>query len=49
VGKDKINEETIEFLLPYMELENFTSQVRWPTLIKDGGKSPLDCLTTSEG
>lgn len=31
VGKDKINEETIEFLLPYMELENFTSQVRPPT------------------
>lgn len=33
VGKDKINEETIEFLLPYMELENFTSQVRPPHLL----------------
>lgn len=27
VGKDKINEETIEFLQPYMELEHFTSAV----------------------
>ena len=27
LGKDKISEETIEFLLPYMELEHFNSQV----------------------
>merc|ERR1719181_1747117 len=27
VGKDQINEETIEFLLPYIELENFTPAV----------------------
>jgi dynein heavy chain, axonemal len=27
-GKDKISEETIEFLLPYMELEHFNPQVR---------------------
>lgn len=25
-GKDKINEETVEFLLPYLELENFTKE-----------------------
>ncbi len=27
LGKDKMNEETIEFLLPYMELENFQPSV----------------------
>merc|ERR1719261_1066235 len=27
VGKDRINEETIEFLLPYIELEDFTPAV----------------------
>lgn len=27
-GKDKINEETIEFLVPYLEIEGFNPQVR---------------------
>lgn len=28
MGKDKINEETIEFLVPYLEIENFNPQAR---------------------
>lgn len=27
-GKDKINEETIEFLVPYLEIEGFNPQAR---------------------
>ena len=27
IGKDQINEETIEFMCPYIELENFTPEV----------------------
>lgn len=34
-GKDKINEETIEFLVPYLEIEGFNPQAReggWSTM-----------------
>lgn len=34
-GKDKINEETIEFLVPYLEIEGFNPQARkeaWSSL-----------------
>ena len=31
-GKDKINEETIEFLVPYLEIEGFNPQARRRTL-----------------
>lgn len=28
MGKDKINEETIEFLVPYLDIDGFNPQVR---------------------
>lgn len=28
MGKDKINEETIEFLIPYLDIDGFNPQVR---------------------
>lgn len=37
MGKDKINEETIEFLVPYLEIDGFNPQAR------------IDCIVGNEG